>query len=110
MKIEMKENCCVVTREENDPKFYGIINGAGESRLLYHIKKKLIRQGHRVIKKRMWKDGHLMDDMQQYLRTEKGYKPSFCIWNGMWNIKGAEKDFNNGQVVLNLMKDIWEEK
>mgnify|MGYP005652480087 CR=1 FL=1 len=57
----------------------------------------------------MWKDGHMVDSLQQYLRTKKGYKPSFAIWNSMWNIKGAEKDYNNGQVILIVQKNIWEE-
>jgi len=110
MKVELKENCCVVTREEGDPKFYGIINAAGESKLLHHIKLELLKQGHKVIKKRMHKDGHLVDDMQQYIRTKKGYKPSFHIWNSNWAISGAEEDFNNGEVILSLERDIWNEE
>lgn len=109
MKVELKENICIVTREPNDPKFYGIVNAAGESRLLYHIKQELLKAGHKVIKKRMCKDGHLVDDMQQYLRTQKGYEPSFCIWNTKWQVKGAEVDFNNGQAVLSVERDIWKE-
>lgn len=107
MKVELKKNCCIVIREKDDPKIYGIKNAAGESKLLYSIKKELIAQGHRVIKKRMWKDGHLVDDMQQYLRTAKGYEPSFCIWNSQWAIKGAEEDYNEGRVVLSIDRDIW---
>ena len=108
MKVELKKNCCVVTREEGDPKFYGVQNAAGESKLLHHIKLELIKQGHKVIKKRMWKDGHLKDDMQQYIRTVKDYEPSFCIYNGRWAIEGAEEDFNKeGKVVLILERDIW---
>ncbi len=110
MKVELKEHCCVVTREESDPKFYGVQNAAGESNLLYHIKKELIKQGHKVIKKRMTSDkefGHMVDDMQQYIRTAKGYEPSFYIYNSRWNIEGAEVDFNLGEVTLSIERNIW---
>lgn len=107
MKVELKEYSCVVTREEGDPKFYGIVNAAGESKLLHHIKLKLKEAGHKVIKKRMWRDGHMVDDMQQYIRTEKGYSPSFAIYNSNWAIRGAEEDFNAGEVTLAVVRDIW---
>ena len=32
---------CIVTREAHDPKYYGVRNAAGESALLYAIKKQL---------------------------------------------------------------------
>ena len=108
MIVKLKKNCCIVTREKTDPKFYGIVNAAGESKLLHHIKLELIKQGHKVIKKRMWKDGHLVDSMQQYLRTVKGYEPSFQIWNSNWAINGAEENFNKGEVVLSVERFIWE--
>ena len=108
MKVELKENICVITREKGDLKFYGVVNAAGESKLLHHIKLKLNEQGHKVIKKRMHKDGHLVDEMQQYLVTKKGYEPSFMIHNSNWAIEGAEVEFNIGQVALTLTRDIWE--
>jgi len=111
MKVEFKNTTCIVTREKGDPKFYGIVNGSGESKLLHHVKLKLLEQGHKVIKKRMHKDGHMVDDMQQYIRTEKNYRPSFHIWNHLWYIRGAEVDYNNySQVVLFMETDIWNEE
>ena len=107
MKVELRKNSCVITREKDDPKFYGVVNAAGESQLLYHVKEKLKEAGHKVIKKRMHKDGHLVDDMQQYLRTIKGYEPSFIIHNSNWALEGAEVEYNSGQVVLTLTRDIW---
>lgn len=107
MKVELKKNHCVVTREKGDPKFYGVVNAAGESNLFYMVKKELIKQGHKVIKKRMWRDGHMVSDMQQYLRTVKGYEPSFHIWNHIWSVEGAEVDFNAGEVTLSLDWNIW---
>ena len=111
MIVEIKNYVCIVTREEGDPKFYGVANGAGESTLLHHVKKKLNDQGYSLIKKRMYKDGHLVDDMQQYLRTQK---PSgdpdkdIYIYNNQWAINGAEEAFNKqGKVELCLVKNVF---
>jgi hypothetical protein len=109
MKVKLNENNCIVTREKGDKKYYGIQNAKGESNLFYQIKKELIKQGHKVIKKRMAKDGHMVDSMQQYIRTVKGYKPSFAIWNEQWCLRGAEEDYNNGEVALSVERDMWEE-
>lgn len=107
MKVKLNQNSCVVTREKGDPKFYGVQNAAGESNLLYQVKKILKKKGHKVIKKRMHKDGHMVAVMQQYLRTEKGYEPSFYIWNPAWDVEGAEEDYNKGKVILSLDRNIW---
>ena len=65
MKIELieKENKCIIEKEIKDPKFYGVVGAKGESNLLYHIKHILNKQGFDFIKKRMWKDGHLVDNI-----------------------------------------------
>ena len=110
MKIEFYETYILVYREKGDKAYYGIMNAAGESALLYAIKKLLNSQGHDLIKKRMWKDGHLVDNMQQYLRT---CKPSgnpnkdIYISNSQWDIEGAEIMYNQGCVKLSLIKDIF---
>jgi hypothetical protein len=51
----------------------------------------------------MWKDGHMVDDMQQYLRARKrtgNHRKDIMIWNTEWAIDGAEVSFNQGGVVL----------
>ena len=53
----------------------------------------------------MWRDGHLVDDMQQYLRTKRGASPSFAIYNGRWAIEGAEVSYNAGAVTLELAEN-----
>ena len=109
MKLEFRNHCLSVIREENDPKYYGTRNGEGESNLLYAIKNELNKQGYDLIKKRMWKDGHLVDDMQQYLRTRvkgKG-KADIYIYSGFWATRGANEDFNNGEVILNVDYDVF---
>lgn len=104
MKIEFTNHSCIVTREKGDRKYYGVGNAAGESNLFHAIKTQLKRFGWDVIKKRMAKDGHMVDDMQQYIRTRKMTGEwAFCIYNTHWQIEGAEVDWNkNGKVRLAL--------
>lgn len=111
MKLVFNENSLHVYRESGDPKYYGVMNAAGESRLLYAIKNQLNTDGWDLIKKRMHKDGHLMADMQQYLRTRKptgNPDKDIYIYNGYWQIRGAEEDFNAGHVVLIVERGIYE--
>jgi len=90
MRIELTQTKCTVYKEKGDPVFSGVKNAAGESRLLYHMKPILEKiTGKKFIKKRMWKDGHLVDEMQQYVRTED--KENYImIYNGSWQIEGAD--------------------
>jgi hypothetical protein len=114
MIVAIQGNICTIVRQPGDPHFSGVTDAAGESRLLYHVKKALNDQGYDLIKKRMWKDGHLVDDLQQYLRTRK---PSgdpdkdIYIYNEQWAIKGAEEDFNkHGIVTLSVVKNVFQPK
>ena len=108
MKILFNGDFLTLCREDSDPKFYGVQNAAGESKLFHFLKTELNSHGFHLIKKRMWKDGHLVDDMQQYLRTDKKRPgvPQIYIWNNKWAIRGAEEDWNDGKVVLSVMYDI----
>lgn len=110
MLLEFKGNSLIVKREAADKKYYGTANGAGESQLLHAIKNELNKQGYDLIKKRMWKDGHLVDDMQQYLRTRKkgAGKADIYIYNPVWAIRGAEKDFNNGELRLEVSHNVFD--
>jgi len=117
MKVEFKNNKdgspykLVVTKEPKDK--IRVINreARGESTLLHHIKKILNARGYDLIKKRMWKDGHMVGDMQQYLRTRKRTgdpKKDIYIWNNMWNIQGADYYFNlDGKVELIVETDVF---
>jgi hypothetical protein len=111
MKVQVLEHVCIVTKEPGDPRFSGTVNAAGESRLLYHVKKELNSRGYDLIKKRMYKDGHMVDDLQQYLRTRK---PSdngihdIYIYNANWNVEGAEERLNrDGVVHLTVIRNIF---
>lgn len=100
MKIELKEHICIVTKEPGDPKYYGVVHAAGESKLFYAIKNQLNKEKDLgLIKKRMYKDGHLVDDLQQYICNKDR---SICIYNSNWSVSGAEEYFNQGRVVLTV--------
>ena len=110
MKLVMDGNNLKVIKEDNDPCFSGVKNAAGESRLLYHVKNQLnadptaigLPANARFIKKRMHKDGHLVDDMQQYIRLSKPVKDKgmLSFRNTSWAIRGAEEDFRDGKTFL----------
>ncbi len=93
----------LVEYEKGDPKYYGAVNAAGESMLLYAIKLELNAQGGDYIKKRMHKDGHMVDDMQQYLRMRNPATNGvqIAIYNPHWAIEGADEALNrDGKVTL----------
>jgi len=114
MRLQFAGSNLTLIREEHDPKFYGVKEAKGESNLFHWLKKQLAQQHPDVpknfpsqwIKKRMWKDGHMVDAMQQYLRTQKpvftkdGIGFYLCIHNPMWAIQGADFYWNQGSVRL----------
>jgi len=107
MKVELRTNSCVVTRETNDKRYYGTRNAAGESALLYAVKQALNSQGYDFVKKRMWRDGHMVDDMQQYLR-ERDVRGQRClaIYNRSFAVEGANDILNREGVVRLTVTDI----
>lgn len=111
MRVILREHTCEVIREEGDPKIHGgPVNAAGESRLLYKVKQFLNSPeggGFDFIKKRMWRDGHLVDEMQQYLRGRKPVKGRvLCVYNGGWMIEGADERYNRTGRVLLRVEDL----
>jgi len=117
MRIEVSRTYVKFIREEGDPKFYGVREAKGESNLFHFLKKQMAAGHHDLpkgfptdwIKKRMWRDGHMMDQMQQYLRTRKpigkgkdGSKVFLSLHNSHWAVNGAEKDWNDGFAVLEM--------
>ena len=115
MKVRIEEGECIVTREPGDPKFSGIRNAAGESRLLYHIKRILNARGFNLVKVHMAKDGNLVDDMQQYLRPAGLHptsdKANIAIYNVYWAIQGADEILNeDGEGSLTVVPDFCEKR
>lgn len=108
MKVELGEHSCTVTREPGDPRIAGgPLNAAGESRLLYHVKLALNSQGYDFVKKRMWKDGHMVADLQQYLRERNQRRARvLAIYNGSWQIEGADEIYNHAGSVTLTVEDL----
>lgn len=95
---------CFVTREDSDPRFSNGGYADAESTLLYHVKKELVKMGYDVIKKRMWKDGNMVDDSQQYVRSRNLKDPTaFAVYNDCYATSNAGLDFNkNGEYCFAL--------
>jgi hypothetical protein len=91
-----------VTKEKGDPIFHRSNWADAESTFLYHVKKQLQNAGYDVIKKRMWKDGHMVDDTQQYIR-ERNWE--WCIYNNSWATYDAGEIFNEDGVVYLRFED-----
>lgn len=115
MKIELKDNGILVTKEKGDKGFYDGSWGSGESRLLYKVqqwlnKNKPIGGDVHWIKKRMYKDNHMVSEQQLYIRTQKPVKLEeheekvvIAFWNAHWQIKGLNDDFNqNGKAEIQM--------
>ena len=97
MIIKIEGNTLKITREKSDPKVkksQWCLDTL--SPILYALAKRLNAAGCDLIKKRMAKDGHMVDDLQHYLRarkpTSKG--PHVYITDNDWNIRDIAKDYN----------------
>ena len=96
---------CYVYRQPGDPVFrpnrsryswsppgwYG-----AESRMLHHVLTVLNRRGYGLIKKRMWRDGHMFgSDQSQYLRNRNLKAiPSLYIYHADYALEVAAESFN----------------
>lgn len=106
-----KGNILTATREAGDPKYYGTVNAKGESNLLYAVKQHLNALGCDLIKKRMHKDGHLVDEMQQYLRVRnrRSKGPHIVLMNDRWAIDGVNDRWNvDGFTELHIIFDYFD--
>jgi hypothetical protein len=98
MKVELdiEKRKLRVTKEKGDMR---IIN---ESHLMYRILQSLKSQGYDVIKKRMWKDGHMVSDSIQYIRTRKPKPYDFAIWDDQYAIRDSAKGYETDGCINNL--------
>jgi hypothetical protein len=88
MRVIVKENKCIVTKEIGD-RFYK------DSTLMYEMKRILKLQGYDLIKKLMVKDGHLVSEGQYYLRSRNpNAKVFMAIWDTAWSIRNSVDAFN----------------
>lgn len=114
MKVELdfKQKECRVIKESGDKNIAlsGWVKDDGgdpNSRLYYHIQQILNKEGYKIIKKRMWKDGHLVDAERQYLATRNPKGQNFCIYDNLYAIRDAREEYNKeGKVTLCLDPEV----
>jgi hypothetical protein len=97
MKVQIVNNQYVhCVKEVGDLVFKNSGWTNAESIFLYHVKNELIKQGYDVIKKQMWKDGHMVSMGAQYIRTRKYFenKDGFCTYNQFYATEDAGLEFN----------------
>ena len=88
-----------VTRDSSDKR------PKNESHLLHMVKVELAKRGLDVIKKRMWKDGHMVADTCQYIRARKlkNNAQAFALWDDQYAVRDVAEDFRRlGKVTLRL--------
>ena len=78
-----------------------------ESHLMYMLKCALAESGKAgtrdLIKKLMWKDGHLVADTQHYIRSRHG---TVMIWDSDYSIRDSVKDLaKDGSVKFMIVRD-----
>jgi hypothetical protein len=112
MIVTVVDRTCYVYRQPSDPIFHPNRSGSSwsppgwygaESRLFHQVKLILNRRGYDLIKKRMWKDGHLFGtEHTQYLRSRSiKTMPSLCIYHANYAMEIAAEVFNKlGMVEL----------
>jgi len=106
--LDLDKSVCRITKTHDDIKYKSSGWAEAESTFLYHILQKLKEKGYDVIKKRMWRDGHLAEETQQYIRSRKIKTNSFFIHNADFSIYDAGFEFNDlpvgGSINLTLTK------
>jgi hypothetical protein len=105
MIVSIVGRTCYVYRQDSDPVFrptegvssWSALGWYGaESRLLYHVQKTLNQRGYDLIKKRMWKDGHMVGtEYTQYLRSRDFQgSENLCIYHANHAIEIAAELFS----------------
>jgi hypothetical protein len=96
---------CYVYREPGDPVFRPNRSRhswsppgwfGAESHLLHNVRKILNSRGYDLLKKRMWRDGHMFgSDWTQYLRSRKLKAiPSLYIYHSGYALEVAAESYN----------------
>jgi hypothetical protein len=95
MLIEIRDHTVVLRREVTDKKYYN-----NESLFLYRAKQALVRLGYDCIKKRAWKDGHLVDDTLMCIRDRKR---RWMLYDSQHAIRNLAENFDSlGEVSLSI--------
>lgn len=74
------------------------------------IKKHLNENGGDWVKKRMWKDGHMVDDVQMYIRMRKPVNGLWlCVFHGSWSIYNAVDRLSEDRFITLHLYNLMEE-
>ena len=115
MIVSIVDSRCYVYREPGDPVLRPNRSRnswsppgwcAAESRLLHHVRKILDRRGCDLIKKRMWRDGHMFGcEHSQSLRSRNiKAVPSLYLYHADYALEVAAESFNVlGRAVLDVV-------
>ena len=115
MIVSIVGSTCYIYREPGDPVFRPNRSRnswsppgwyAAESRLLYNVQKILKRRDYGLIKKRVWRDGHMFgSDHSQYLRSRNlRAVPSISIYHAGYALEVAAENYNVlGRVELDVV-------
>jgi hypothetical protein len=121
MIVTIVDHICYVYCQPGDPIFRPNRTGSSwsppgwygaESRLLHHVLRILNARGYDLIKRRMWRDGHMVGtEHTRYLRSRnvRGM-PSLCIYHADHAVEVAAKSFNKlGRLALAVEYGLAEE-
>jgi hypothetical protein len=115
MIVSIVDSNCYVYREPGDPVLRPNRSKdswsppgwyAAESRLLYNVQKILNGRGYDLLKKRMWRDGHMFGcEHSQYLRSRNVQSsPSLYVYHADSSLEVAAERFNVlGRVRLDVV-------
>lgn len=111
MQLVWDEDTLLVVREKGDKRFYGSGWGSAESAFLHSVKQRLLTDGYDVIKKRAWKDGNIVDEHMQWIRSRNAKcKGNFAIYNPNYAVFDAGQRWNeDGKVELRILRNLWGE-
>jgi hypothetical protein len=103
-KFNFEKGLLTVTREPDDPKFYGGTWGSKDSHFMHWLKTQLnAKFGYDLIKKLAYKDGHMVSEDVHYLRAKnKNSTKLEFFFDGNYQIRSIADDWNTeGTVYLN---------
>lgn len=98
MRLELDGLRLTVVRMAGDPKLY-------KESAFWHVLKKHVNEKYKtdLVKRLMWRDGHLVDDHQYYLRDRKW---NYAITDNQYALRMVYEDYNVGAVTLDIIN--WE--
>lgn len=99
VSFDLERSVCFV--DKLDPKNWPETI-SGNTALWYEIKKQLVAQGYDVVKKLMYKDGHMVSDTEYYVRHRKWL---WAIWDGGYAIRFTATALNACDSVRLMVAD-----